>query len=134
MAQPAPYLCDDRLNRLSDNDALWGPVLSFRPEKARRFGVSRVALLALLFGGFYGLLLSLAIALICRAIGRPPPLVYAAPSVLTFLSFIGLEFSLGPAWNRRVLLLLRREVYMRRVEPRRGARKSTHPHIGPSDR
>ncbi|HEY5372727.1 MAG TPA: hypothetical protein VIK01_03535 [Polyangiaceae bacterium] len=122
MAQPAPYLSDDRLNRLSDNDAFWGPALSFRPEKARRFGVSRVALLAVLFGGFYGLLLSLAIALICRAIGRSPPLLYAAPSVLTFLTFVGLEFSLRPAWNRRVRLLVRREVYIRSVEPRRGVR------------
>ena len=114
MARHVPYLTDDRLNRLSDNDALWGPVLSFRPEKAHRFGVSRMALLAVLFGGFYGLLLSLAIALICRAIGRPPPLVYAAPSVLTLMNFVGLELSLGPAWNRRVLLLVRREVFMRR--------------------
>ncbi|HEY5375559.1 MAG TPA: hypothetical protein VIK01_17890 [Polyangiaceae bacterium] len=119
---------------MSDNEALWGPLLSFRPEKARRFGAERAVLLAVLFGGFYGLLLSLMIALICRAIGRPPPLIYAAPSVLTFFAFVGFEFTLGPAWNRRARLLARREGYLRSVEPRRGVRPPAHRPIGPSDR
>jgi hypothetical protein len=40
------------------------------------------------------------------------PPVYGAPLVLTFTYFIAFQLSIGPAWNRRARLLIRRADYL----------------------
>lgn len=118
MARQADNGSDDRLNELTDSDPLWGPLLSFRPEKNRCFTCLRALALAATFGGFYGTVISLALALICRGSRHHPPAVYSAPSVLIFACFVCFQLSLGSAWNRRARLLARREVYLRSVAER----------------
>jgi hypothetical protein len=112
MAQQAHRDTDERLNELSDRDGLWGPLVSFRPAQNRLFSGRRALALAASAGGFYGMLLNLALALICRRSHHLPP-VYAVPLVLTFTYFVGFQFTLGPAWNRRARLLVRRAGYLR---------------------
>ncbi len=115
MAQQAQRDIDERLNELSDRDAFWGPLLGFRPEKRRSISSARVVAMASTLGGFYGMLLNLALALICRhGVHRAPP-VYAMPLVLTVTYFVAFQLSLGPAWNRRARLLLRREGYLESI-------------------
>jgi hypothetical protein len=106
---------DERLNELSDRDALWGPLLSFRPDKSRHFSGARVFTLAVVVGGFYGLLLNLGLAMICRLSGQHAPSVYGVPSLLTFTYFAGFQLTLGPAWNRRARLLVRRADYLQSI-------------------
>jgi hypothetical protein len=115
MARQALQPGDERLNELSDRDALWGPLLGFRPDKQQVFSVARVLALALTVGGFYGMLLNLGLMLVCRLGRLPAPSVYGVPLVLTFTYFVGFMFTLGPAWNRRARLLARRADYMQRI-------------------
>jgi hypothetical protein len=115
MAQQVHREIDERLNDLSDRDAFWGPLLSFRPEKNRSISVGRVLLLTGLVGGFYGMLLNLMLAMICRHSHSLPP-VYGAPLVLTFTYFVAFQLSLGPAWNRRARLLVRRADYLHSID------------------
>jgi len=114
MTQQVHRELDERLNGLSDRDAFWGPLLSFRPEKERCIGVARSLLLTSLVGGFYGMLLNVMLALICRHSHALPP-VYGAPLLLTFTYFVALQLSLVPAWNRRARLLVRRADYMHSI-------------------
>ncbi len=115
MAQQVHREIDERLNDLCDRDAFWGPLLSFRPEKNRCISLARAATLTTLLGGFYGMLLDLVIALLCRRSHHMPP-VYGAPLVLTFTYFVAFQLSLGPAWNRRARLLVRRADYMQSLD------------------
>lgn len=115
MAQQVHREIDERLNELSDRDAFWGPLLSFRPEKNRRISAGRVLLLTSLVGGFYGMLLNLILAMICRHSRALPP-VYGAPLVLTFTYFVAFQLSIGPAWNRRARLLVRRADYLHSID------------------
>jgi hypothetical protein len=117
MAQQVHREIDERLNELSDKDAFWGPLLSFRPEKNCCLGVGRVLTLTSLVGGFYGMVLNLMLAMICRHSQAMPP-VYGAPLVLTFTYFVAFQLSLGPAWNRRARLLIRRADYLQSIKRR----------------
>jgi hypothetical protein len=115
MAQQVHREIDERLNELSDKDAFWGPLLGFRPEKTRCISAARVLMLTSLVGGFYGMLLNLMLAMICRHSRAVPP-VYGAPLVLTFTYFVAFQLSLGPAWNRRARLLVRRADYLESID------------------
>jgi hypothetical protein len=115
MAPQAFQNGDERLNAISDRNDLWGPLLSFRPEKNRCFSSVRVLFVAALVGCFYGLLLNLGLALLCRAARVHAPSVYGVPAVLTFTYFVGFQLTLGPAWNRRARLLVRRADYMQSI-------------------
>ncbi|MEO8905717.1 MAG: hypothetical protein ABI488_24525 [Polyangiaceae bacterium] len=114
MTQQVHREADDKLNDLSDCNAFWGPLLSFRPKKEQCIGVGRALLLTAVVGGFYGMLLNVMLALLCRHTRHLPP-VYAAPVVLTFTYFVAFQLSLAPAWNRRARLLMRRAGYMQSV-------------------
>ncbi len=114
MAQQVHRELDEKLNDLSDRDAFWGPLVSFRPEKEQCISVARVLLITGVVGGFYGMLLNVMLAMICRhALHRPP--VYGAPLLLTFTYFVAFQLSLAPAWNRRARLLVRRADYMQTI-------------------
>jgi hypothetical protein len=108
---------DERLTRLCDEDALWGPLISLRPAKDCSFTVLRGLLLASALGSFYGMLLNIALSLICRRTGHLPP-IYGMPLVLTFTYFIGFRSALVPAWNRRARLLVRRAGYLESIARR----------------
>ncbi|MET0790807.1 MAG: hypothetical protein ABW061_04745 [Polyangiaceae bacterium] len=113
MAQQAHRETDERFNEVSDRDAFWGPLLGFRPEKRRCISSARALLMASTLGGFYGMLLNLAVALIFRkAAHHHLPSVLMMPAILTLTYFVAFQLTLGPAWNRRARLLLRREGYL----------------------
>jgi hypothetical protein len=113
MAQQAHRETDERFNELSDRDAFWGPLLAFRPEKRRCISGARALLMASTLGGFYGMLLNFAVALIFRKSAHHHlPSVLMMPAILTLTYFVAFQLTLGPAWNRRARLLLRREGYM----------------------
>jgi hypothetical protein len=113
MAQQAQRDGDERLNELSDRDAFWGPLLAFRPEKRRCISGARALTMAASLGGFYGMLLNLVLALILRkGAHHHLPSVLIMPAVLTFTYFVAFQLTLGPAWNRRARLMLRRDGYL----------------------
>jgi hypothetical protein len=113
MAQQAHRETDERFNELSDRDAFWGPLLAFRPEKRRCISSARALAMASTLGGFYGMLLNLAVALIFRkGAHHHLPSVLMMPAILTLTYFIAFQLTLGPAWNRRARLMLRREGYL----------------------
>lgn len=114
MTQQVHRELDERLNQLSDRDAFWGPLLSFRPDKERPISLGRSLVLTALVGGFYGMLLNVMLAIICHRNHAMPP-VYGAPLLLTFTYFVAFQLSLAPAWNRRARLLVRRADYMHSI-------------------
>jgi len=116
MAQQAQRDTDERFNELSDKDAFWGPLLAFRPEKKRRISTFRALTMATILGTFYGMLLNFALALICRYTAQRVPAVYMMPSILTLTYFVAFQLTLGPAWNRRAKLMLRRDGYLRSID------------------
>ena len=115
MAQQAHHDTDERFNELTDRDAFWGPLLGFRPEKKACISAPRALAMASTLGGFYGMLLNLVVALLCRRSGQPLPALYLMPTMLTLTYFAAFQLTLGPAWNRRARLLLRREGYMHSI-------------------
>jgi len=112
MAQHAQRDTDERFNELSDKDAFWGPLLVFRPEKKRCISSFRAFTMAATLGMFYGMLLNLALALLCRHSGHAVPAVHLMPSMLTLTYFVAFQLTLGPAWNRRARLMMRRDGYL----------------------
>ena len=122
MAQQAHRDTDERFNELSDRDSFWGPLLGFRPDKKQCIGNARVVAMAATLGGFYGMLLNLAVVLICRRTGHQPPPVFIMPAMLTLTYFVAFQLTLGPAWNRRARLMVRREGYLHSI-----GRDSTEP-------
>ena len=112
MAQHAQRDTDERFNDLSDRDAFWGPLLGFRPEKKRCISSLRALTIAATLGGFYGMLLNLVLALLCRHTSQHVPPVYMMPGMLTLTYFIAFQLTLGPAWNRRAKLMVRRDGYL----------------------
>ena len=113
MKQRAHRETDERLNELSDRDTFWGPLLAFRPDKRRCISSLRALTIASTLGGFYGMLLNLSLALIFRkGAHHHLPSVLMMPAILTLTYFIAFQFTLGPAWNRRARLLVRREGYL----------------------
>ena len=115
MAQHAQRDIDERFNQLSDKDSFWGPLLGFRPEKKRCISSFRALTMAAMLGGFYGMLLNLALALICRHTAQRVPALYLMPSMLTLTYFVAFQLTLGPAWNRRARLMLRRDGYLQSI-------------------
>ena len=115
MAQKAQRDTDERFNELSDKDAFWGPLLAFRPEKRRCIGSFRVLGMAATLGGFYGMLLNLALLMICRLSAQRVPALYLMPSILTLTYFVAFQLTLGPAWNRRAKLMVRRDGYLQSI-------------------
>lgn len=113
MAQQAQRETDERFNEVSDRDAFWGPLIGFRPEKRQCISSARVMAMACTLGGFYGMLLNLAVALLFRKTTHHHlPSVLMMPAILSLTYFTAFQITLGPAWNRRARLLLRREGYL----------------------
>lgn len=112
MAPQAHREIDERFNDLCDKDQFWGPLIAFRPEKNRNISSARVLVMATSLGTVYGMLLNLILALICRSTQHAMPSVFIVPLVLTFTYFVAFQFTLGPAWNRRARLIVRREGYL----------------------
>lgn len=120
MAQQAQREIDERFNELCDKDAFWGPLLMFRPEKKRCISSLRALTMAATLGGFYGMLLNVVLALICRHTAQRLPALYLMPTILTVTYLVAFQLTLGPAWNRRARLIARRDGYLqstRRREP-----------------
>ena len=116
MAQQAQREIDERLNELSDKDAFWGPLLAFRPDKRQCISSFRAMTMAAILGSFYGMLLNLVLALICRHSTQRIPALYMMPSILTSTYFIAFQLTLGPAWNRRAKLITRRDGYLQSIQ------------------
>ena len=112
MAQQAQRDTDERFNDLSDKDSFWGPLLVFRPEKKRCISSFRALGMAATLGGFYGMLLNLVLTMICRYTGQRAPAVHLMPAMLTLTYFVAFQLTLGPAWNRRAKLMVRRDGYL----------------------
>jgi len=112
MAQQAQRDTDERFNELSDKDAFWGPLIVFRPEKKRCIGSFRALTMAAILGGLYGMLLNLALVVVCRHTGQRAPAVHLMPAMLTLTYFVAFQLTLGPAWNRRAKLMVRRDGYL----------------------
>lgn len=115
MAQQAQRDLDERFNELSDRDAFWGPLLAFRPDKRECIGNLRALGMASVLGGFYGMMLNIMLAFICRRTGHHLPPLVLMPSVLTLTYLVAFQLTLGPAWNRRARLMLRREGYLQSI-------------------
>jgi hypothetical protein len=115
MAQHAQRETDERFNELNDRDAFWGPLLLFRPEKKRCISSFRALTMAATLGGFYGMLLNFALVVICRFTAHRMPAVYVMPSILTLTYFVAFQLTLGPAWNRRARLMVRRDGYLQSI-------------------
>lgn len=104
---------DERFNELSDRDAFWGPLLGFRPDKRHCISSVRALAMASTLGGFYGMLLNIAVQLLFRKSAHHHlPSVLMMPAILTLTYFVAFQLTLGPAWNRRARLMLRREGYL----------------------
>ena len=115
MAQQAHRDTDERFNDLSDRDQFWGPLLGFRPDKKRIISSARVLAMACTLGGFYGMLLNLVLALLLRRSEQHLPAVFVMPAMLTATYFALFQLTLGPAWNRRARLMMRREGYLQSI-------------------
>ena len=115
MAQQAQRDLDERFNELSDRDAFWGPLLAFRPERRECIGQLRAFTMASVLGVFYGMVLNIMLALICRRTGHHLPPLFLMPGVLTLTYLVAFQLTLGPAWNRRARLMVRREGYLQSI-------------------
>ncbi len=115
MAQQAQRDTNERFNERSDKDAFWGPLLAFRPEKRRCISSFRAFGMAATLGGFYGMLLNLVLALICRHTSQRVPALPLMPAILTLTYFVAFQITLGPAWNRRAKLMARRDGYLQSI-------------------
>lgn len=106
---------DERLNDVSDRDAVWGPFVWLRPERDHVFSVPRVLAIGALIGLSYGMLLNIGILSLCRIAGQPLPSLATVPLLLTGIFFFGFQSTLGPAWNRRARLMVRRADYLQSI-------------------
>lgn len=106
---PPEGLFDDALTTFCDHDDKWGPVLFLRPRRDQELGFGRTLLLAGLPGVCLGLLGSILLLLVCRAVGKDAPPVYAFPLALTGVYFAVCRLTIAPAWNRRAQRMSRPE-------------------------
>jgi len=114
--QHEPLLAtDERLNEVSDRDAVWGPFVWLRPEKNRCFSTLRVLAIGALLGLSYGMLMNIGIISICRIARQPLPSLATVPLLLAGIFFAGFQLTLGPAWNRRARLIVRRADYLESI-------------------
>ena len=109
MDKPQPsFRADERLNQLSDRDAVWGPLVFLRPERHQLLSAARVLVIASLLGGFYGMLGNVMLSLIAGAGSGGKPSIFLIPALFTAMCFLCAELSVVGAWNRRARLLSRR--------------------------
>ena len=94
---------------------MWGPFVWLRPEKNQCFGVLRVLAIGALIGLSYGMLLNIGLLSICRIAGQRLPSLATVPLLLTGVFFFGFQSTLGPAWNRRAKLMVRRADYLQSI-------------------
>jgi hypothetical protein len=87
------------LNWVSDQDREWWPFLFVRPGRAQRMTSTRVALLAVLYGTFAGMLANAAIALTTSE--RPALSVVTLPSLASIGFFALFRATFAVSWNRR---------------------------------
>ncbi len=114
--QHEPLLAaDERLNEVCDRDELWGPLVWLRPEKNRCFSALRVLAIGALLGLSYGMLLEIGIVSLCRILGQHLPSLASMPLLFTGIFFFGFQLTLGPAWNRRARLMVRRADYLHSI-------------------
>jgi hypothetical protein len=94
---------DEVLNRISDWDNGWWPLLVLRPRREQRFSTGRVLLLSLIYGSA-GAALALILATILFGI-QPMINVIGAFPFMYVVCFAGYWFSFAAAWNRRAAAL-----------------------------
>ncbi|MFC7433403.1 hypothetical protein ACFQNJ_02640 [Hydrogenophaga bisanensis] len=87
------------MNRLTDMDWGWWPFVSLRPAKNEEMTSARVAKMAVFFGGFYGVLLYLALVFPRHGFSY----FDAVACILFFVVFffVFYKFSFANFWNRR---------------------------------
>lgn len=94
---------EDIMNRMTDMDWGWWPLLRLRPSKDRDIDNPVLLRLTLFFGPFVGICAILVITLLYRL----PPLLYlvcALPAACLGF-FFGYKFSFALFWNRRAARL-----------------------------
>jgi len=98
---------EDAINGLSDHDLNWWPFLWLRPEKHEDLTLSRVSMLAILYGIPCGAMLAIALT-VSLHLSRNAGLFMALAFPLTCL-FAG-SVVIAPMWNRRAKRLRARDV------------------------
>ncbi len=89
-------------NWLNDLDTEWWPFVFLRPEPYERMTTARVALLAVLYGGFAGTFADAMIALSGKA-GALNPWLF--PVSVTAIVFVVYRCTFAYFWNRRAARL-----------------------------
>jgi hypothetical protein len=90
-----------------DRDANWGPLLFLRPAREARISAARTGLGALILGLPYGLLATILLSLLARAVAQPAPSLAHFPLLLTLGYWLVAQLTLARAWNRRAERLAR---------------------------
>ena len=91
---------EELVNLSSDMDREWWPFLFMRPAPNRRMTSVRVALLAVLYGGFVGMLANAVVALTASAgVPRIGVLVFPLWTIACF--FVVFRTTIAYFWNRR---------------------------------
>ena len=103
------FRADDRLNQVSDQSEMWGPLLFLRPERQEPMSPLRVLVISSLLGVFYGMLGNVILGLLARSGNGGKPSVVLMPLLLTAVYFISAQLSIVAAWNRRARLLSRQQ-------------------------
>jgi hypothetical protein len=91
-------------NTVNDSNGQWWPFVFLRPRPDQRLTTLRVALLALLYGGFVGTLGNLLLLLLGKRM-HPAALPVAAIAGC----FVLYRFIFALCWNRRATRMQRRE-------------------------
>ena len=87
------------LNRLTDMDWGWWPFASLRPNKNEEMNNTRIAKIAVYFGGVYGALLYLAFIFPKNGFSHIEAAAFILPPMFFF--FIFYRFSFAYFWNKR---------------------------------
>jgi hypothetical protein len=91
---------EEVVNMFSDMDREWWPFLFLRPAPHQRMSSARVLMLAILYGGFVGMLANVVVALSASASG-PRIAVFVFPLLTTFSFFVVFRSTIAYFWNRR---------------------------------
>jgi hypothetical protein len=89
---------EDVANWISDMDRSWWPFGFLRPVPDARISSFRVALIAMLYGVFAGMLAS---ALVAVSLGTTGHSVVALPALTTVGFFVVYRLTFAYFWNRR---------------------------------
>jgi hypothetical protein len=95
---------DNLLNRISDKDWTWWPVLFARPEKHEKMSNLHV-LRATPFSGTMIGLSPVATHMLITGQGIPPTCVIASILTGSVIFFLGFKFSFARSWTRRAAML-----------------------------